>query len=293
MHCYRPLLEALETRHTPSAAYLSAGMLTVLGTPGANNIQVWQTATELHVADGTTFLGKAPLAAVKNIIVDAGAGNDTIVIAANITKASYLFGGKGNDTLLGGAGRDHLYGGDGFDVLKGRGGNDNHYGGALTDTIRGGPGINVVQPDGPNRVHAMNAMQVEVVTLVNQERLNNGLLPLTMNANLAYAAQVHAAQMANRSRAAADPRFVLHHDLLGVAVPTLSSRLDYSGYDTWVTCAENLAFGYATAAQVVAGWMASPEHRAFILSANVTEIGVGTAPNAQGQLYWCQVFGDR
>jgi uncharacterized protein YkwD len=40
-------------------------------------------------------------------------------------------------------------------------------------------------------------------------------------------------------------------------------------------------------------WMNSPTHRASILDANVTEIGVGAVPNAQGQLFWCQVFGDR
>jgi uncharacterized protein YkwD len=293
MHSYRPAFEALETRDTPSAAYLSAGMLTVLGTPEVNDIKVWQLGADLHIADGDTYLGKAPLASVKKIVVDVGAGNDRVVIAATITKPACLYGGKGNDTLVGGAGKDQIYGGHGFDILNGRGGNDALYGGALTDTLSGGPGINTLEQDGPDRSHTMGAVALEVVSLVNQERLKNGLLPLSINTNLAFAAQLHAVQMVKRSKGAPDPRLALQHDLLGVAVPTLTSRLDYAGYDAWTAFGENLAFAFTSATEVMAAWMNSAEHRALILSSNVTEIGVGVAANAQGQLFWCQVFGDR
>ena len=40
----------------------------------------------------------------------------------------------------------------------------------------------------------------------------------------------------------------------------------------------------------MAGWMDSPGHRANVLSANVTHIGVGLAHAADGTPYWTQVF---
>ena len=38
-------------------------------------------------------------------------------------------------------------------------------------------------------------------------------------------------------------------------------------------------------------WMASAPHRANILNANFTQIGVGIHANAHGQLYFCVDFG--
>jgi uncharacterized protein YkwD len=38
------------------------------------------------------------------------------------------------------------------------------------------------------------------------------------------------------------------------------------------------------------GWMNSPGHRANILNANFTQIGVGIAQKANGQYVWTQQF---
>ena len=48
--------------------------------------------------------------------------------------------------------------------------------------------------------------------------------------------------------------------------------------------------GYPDAASVMDGWMNSPGHRANILSANVTQIGVGLAYAADGSPYWTMDF---
>ena len=53
------------------------------------------------------------------------------------------------------------------------------------------------------------------------------------------------------------------------------------------TAGENIAKGYATPQAVVNGWMNSSGHRANILNANYTQIGVGYV--AQGS-YWTQMF---
>lgn len=60
--------------------------------------------------------------------LDGGAGRDT------------LYGGAGDDTLDGGAGRDTLYGGDGDDILNGGGGKDVLFGGDGRDELHGGGG---------------------------------------------------------------------------------------------------------------------------------------------------------
>jgi Ca2+-binding RTX toxin-like protein len=51
-----------------------------------------------------------------------------------------LFGGTGNDTLLGGDGDDRLRGGLGDDVLHGQDGNDRLRGGRGRDTVYGEAG---------------------------------------------------------------------------------------------------------------------------------------------------------
>jgi Ca2+-binding RTX toxin-like protein len=58
------------------------------------------------------------------------------------TDASYIYvyGGAGNDTLLGGAENDYFYGYGGNDSLVGGEGNDGLSGGAGVDTLVGGPG---------------------------------------------------------------------------------------------------------------------------------------------------------
>jgi uncharacterized protein YkwD len=106
---------------------------------------------------------------------------------------------------------------------------------------------------------------------------------------LAKAANVHALNMARMNKSLGDAG-AMQHTLLGTTTPTPSDRLDLAGYN-WTSYGENIAFGYPTAAAVVAGWMSSPNHRANILSRNVTQIGVSVAADANGDLYWCQDFG--
>ena len=52
---------------------------------------------------------------------------------------------------------------------------------------------------------------------------------------------------------------------------------------------KNIAYGYATPAQVVNGWMNSEGHRKNILSSSYTKIGVGSY-SANGVMYWSQFF---
>ncbi len=72
--------------------------------------------------------------------VNAGGGDDTVTVGAEVPLGVTLRGGPGNDELVGGAGPDKLIGGSGNDRLIGRGGADSLYGGSGEDILIGGPG---------------------------------------------------------------------------------------------------------------------------------------------------------
>ena len=76
---------------------------------------------------------------------------------------------------------------------------------------------------------------------------------------------------------------------------TLVGRAEAAGYATWSFLAENLAGGQPTPEKVVTAWMNSPGHRANILSAEATEVGVGHAykPGTRFGNYWALEFGSR
>jgi uncharacterized protein YkwD len=123
-----------------------------------------------------------------------------------------------------------------------------------------------------------------VLDLTNAERQKAGLPPLALNAQLGNAAQNYSQVLAATG--------CFEHTC--GAVPDFADRDAQAGYTGWSTIGENIAAGYPTPEAVVSGWMASPGHRANILSSNYTEIGIGVISGA-GKLgtYWTQEFGSR
>ena len=102
------------------------------------------------VADGTgvrldrtndTPFGIA-IRATETLVVNAGAGNDTIRASGNLGGriALVIDGGDGIDTIQGDTGNDDLRGGDDNDALIGGAGNDTLDGGAGRDAVVGGIG---------------------------------------------------------------------------------------------------------------------------------------------------------
>jgi uncharacterized protein YkwD len=121
-----------------------------------------------------------------------------------------------------------------------------------------------------------------IVQLTNAERVNAGLAPLRVSAQLMQAAQIQANQMASLGR--------LEHELSGAKYPTPPDRLAAVGY-RWQTYGENIAMGQPTASAVLDSWMHSSGHRANILNSRYQEIGVGYARDSAGRPYYVQVFG--
>jgi len=126
------------------------------------------------------------------------------------------------------------------------------------------------------------SLEDQVVGLINQERINNGLPALTVRSQLTAAARGHSQDMACNG-------FFSH---TGSDGSTARDRIARQGYSaTWV--GENIYGGtMSSPSVVVTWWMNSAPHRANILNTNYTSIGIGyvyvsTAPY---QKYWTANF---
>ena len=103
-----------------------------------------------------------------------------------------------------------------------------------------------------------------ILQAVNQTRRAHGLRPLRLDASLVRAARSHSAEMLRGE-------YFAHGDFHGRMV-AFHVRGPVAG--------ENLAWGngpYARASSIVREWLASPEHRANLLHAGWTRIGIGVA----------------
>ena len=126
------------------------------------------------------------------------------------------------------------------------------------------------------------SQEMEVINLVNQERLIEGLHIYSPDDRLTDAARGHSEDMALNN-------YFAHTSLDGRA---FFDRITDAGY-FWSKCGENIAAGYSTPQAVVDGWMNSPGHRANILHPDFCNIGVGYAYDAGSsyRYYWTQDFG--
>ena len=131
--------------------------------------------------------------------------------------------------------------------------------------------------EGTDELPGVSAYAQEVVRLVNIERENAGLAPLAVDATLSAAAQVRAQEI--------DVSFS-HTRPDGTSCFTVLKDFGIS----YRACGENIAKGSPSPARVVEGWMNSAGHRANILNANFTAIGVGVYADAAGTLHWAQLF---
>lgn len=124
-----------------------------------------------------------------------------------------------------------------------------------------------------------SAFQNEVVSLVNSERAKNGLAALSVDSAITKTATLKSQDMAKN-------HYFSHTS------PTYGSPFDLmKQYGvSYRTAGENIAMGQTSPAQVMNGWMNSPGHRANILNASYTKIGVGVARNSSGTYYWTQHF---
>ncbi len=106
----------------------------------------------------------------------------------------------------------------------------------------------------------------------NIQRSNNGKTALALNSQLNAAAQEKANDMATRG-------YWSHTTPEGREPWQFISSAGY----VYSYAGENLAYGFTTSADAVAGWMNSPSHRDNLLSINYTDVGFGFANSANYQ----------
>lgn len=114
--------------------------------------------------------------------------------------------------------------------------------------------------------------------LIDKERTKRGLSPLSAQHNLTKAAKNHSSLMVSSS--------CFEHQCGGEAdlVGRVTSA-DYLPCTCAWTVGENIAWGRrddSSPAAIVDAWMHSPPHRELILTAGISDVGVGVAVGAPG-----------
>ena len=114
----------------------------------------------------------------------------------------------------------------------------------------------------PAQQLALHSVEMGVIENTNRQRARYGLRPLRVDFGLVRSARRHTQWMTRNH--------VLQHTSAGVA--------------------ENIAMGQSSPTDVLNAWMNSDGHRANILNAGYTRIGVAAYRTPQGTIFWCQQF---
>lgn len=139
------------------------------------------------------------------------------------------------------------------------------------DLIYPGQRVNIPVTD-----TSVTAYEQEVIRLVNEIRSKNGLKALSHHWELSRVARYKSQDMK-------DNQYFSHTSPVYGSPYQMMRNFGIS----FKSAGENIAKGYATPQAVVDGWMNSSGHRANILNASYTHIGVGYV---SGGNYWTQMF---
>lgn len=139
----------------------------------------------------------------------------------------------------------------------------------------------VNNPDGdtnqPDTDYDKLSYAEQVVKLVNEERAKAGLHALKIDTEITSAALVRAKEIQTSfSHTRPDGR--------KFSTVLTDHNIRFTG------AGENIAWGQTSPEKVMEAWMNSEGHRANILNAKFTKIGVGHLQNASGRNYWVQLF---
>lgn len=128
----------------------------------------------------------------------------------------------------------------------------------------------------PTLDSAVSSYEGEVVRLVNEIRVQNGLKPLTHDWELSRVARYKSQDMK-------DNKYFSHTSPVYGSPFQMMKNFGIS----YRSAGENIARGQSTPQAVVNAWMNSSGHRANILNSSYTHIGVGYVVDGR---YWTQMF---
>lgn len=122
-----------------------------------------------------------------------------------------------------------------------------------------------------------SAIEQAVLVHINQYRQQHGLSKLKMDNAISIQAKQHSLDMANH-------RMSFGHKYFEKRIAKLRTQIkNFNGG------AENVAYNYKDARQVVSQWVLSPGHKRNIVG-NYNLTGIGVARDKQGKLYYTQIF---
>ena len=140
-------------------------------------------------------------------------------------------------------------------------------------------------PSGKEHVRVIDpSYENELILLINQYRIENGLETLKVHKSLMQASRYHAADMANEN-------YFEHatHNRNGHSLQRGISTFKRIGrfYDGFANT-ENIGAGYFSPQSVFEGWVNSPGHDVNLLNPHSTHVGVGfyETDNSSYKRYW-------
>lgn len=121
------------------------------------------------------------------------------------------------------------------------------------------------------------AVQEAVLDYINQYRQQKRLMKLKMDPRIVREAQQHSQDMATH-------KVPFGHKEFMTRVQRLRKSINQSA-----AAAENVAYNYKNAEDVVKNWLKSPGHKRNI-DGNYDLTGVGIAKDQKGKIYFTQIF---
>lgn len=133
-----------------------------------------------------------------------------------------------------------------------------------------------INPDEENiPIYTTEELINGVLELVNNERIINGIQPLTLDYTLNQIAEIRSKEIVTSWS---------HTRPNGTKWNTL-----YDQFGLYGSFGENLAYGQTDHLEVFNAWMNSPSHKSNMLSAKFNKIGIAVY-NYNGVYYWAQEF---
>jgi len=124
----------------------------------------------------------------------------------------------------------------------------------------------------------MTAQEENAFILLNQDRIANGLSPLTLDPALSQIARA-------KSRDMHEKKYFSH---TSPTYGSVSNMLKHFGY-SFVSVAENIAH-HANVEKAQAAFMSSSGHRRNLLGSQWSKVGIGVWTDSQGFVYVTQLF---
>src|ERR1700716_373488 len=134
------------------------------------------------------------------------------------------------------------------------------------------------------RAATLDSGENDLLAQVNSFRASRGLSTLIVSDSLTLAAKWMATDMSARN-------YFAHTSLDGRSPTQRMADAGYPAFATWA--GEDLAAGYASAAEVLQGWINSPGHLAVLTNPAYRAIGIGRAYSGGSMYgwYWSADFG--